>query len=135
LESNIDNCTTFQSVTDGLNTSLTACRPEFTASVSRLSFSVFLPLVTDPIINLQAQLISNGGFSDACRDIDHPNETDTKIPIKTETKLTLVKMRKLLSLPLRLTHMSSRRSMFTAIWLNLICALDTILVQENSVDK
>jgi hypothetical protein len=25
--------------------------------------------------------------------------------------------------------------MFTAIWLNLICALDTILVQENSVHR
>ena len=31
--------------------------------------------------------------------------------------------------------MSSRRSMFTAIWLNLIFTLDTILVPENSEDK
>jgi hypothetical protein len=48
--------------------------------------------------------MSNGSFSDAWRDVDHPNETDTKIPIKTETKLTLIKMRKVLSPFLGLTH-------------------------------
>jgi hypothetical protein len=67
------------------------------------------------MIKLQAQSMSNGGFSDACRDIDHPSETDTKILIKTETKLTLIKMRKVLSLSLGLTHTFLRQSSLTAV--------------------
>jgi len=68
LGSNIESYAAFQSVIAGLNMTLTVCRAGFTASISRVSFSFFLPTSANPMIQLQAQSMSNGGFSDALRD-------------------------------------------------------------------
>ena len=80
------------------------------------------------MIKLQAQSTSNGGFSDAYAAIDHPDKNDTKIPIKIKAKLSLVKMRKVLSLSLRLTHKRLQQSLYFTILLDLVCNLNTILV-------
>ena len=80
------------------------------------------------MIKLQAQSTSNGGFSDAYAAIDHPDKTDTKIPIKIKAKLSFVKMRKVLSLSLGLTHKRLQRSLYSTILLDLVCNLNTILV-------
>jgi hypothetical protein len=77
--------------------------------------------------------MSNGGFSDACRGIDHPNETETKIQIKTKTCLPLIKILKVLSLFPGLTHTLLRRSLYTAILLTLLRAFDNTLVHEDIV--
>ena len=77
--------------------------------------------------------MSNGGFSDALRDIDHPDETITKIPIKTEITLTLIKILKVLSLSLGLTHSLLRRSLYTEMLLNLIRVLYTNVAHKSDV--
>jgi len=79
------------------------------------------------MIKLQAQSTSNGCFSDEYATIDHPEKTDTKIPIKTKTKLPLVKMLKVLSLSLRLTRNRLQQSLHSKILLNQVTYLNTIL--------
>ena len=64
------------------------------------NFSLCCPLATDSMIKLQAQSTSNGGFSDAYADIDHPGKTDITILIKIKIILSLVKILKVLSLSL-----------------------------------
>ena len=77
------------------------------------------------MIKLQAQSTSNGGFSDVYAAIDNP---DTKMPIKTKAKLPLVKMLKVLSLSLGLTHKRLQGSLYSTILLDLVCNLNTIVV-------